>query len=73
MLWNLPYRPDLNGIEHYWALTKQKFRADLLQAMMKGVEYDLRKVVMDVFPQISHTAAKACAVKGERMLRLELG
>jgi transposase len=34
VLWNVPYRPDLNGIEFVWAIAKRRFRQLQLQRMM---------------------------------------
>jgi hypothetical protein len=34
VLWNVPYRPDLNGIEFVWAIAKRSFRQLQLQRMV---------------------------------------
>ena len=34
VLWNLPYRPDLNAIELVWAIAKRTFRAALTRDLL---------------------------------------
>ena len=44
--WNLPYRPELNAIELYWALAKAKYRKDLLRAMIDSDHIDFENLVV---------------------------
>jgi len=34
LLWNVPYRPELNGIEFVWSIAKRRFRRMQLQRML---------------------------------------
>jgi len=45
VLWNVPYRPDLNAIEYVWAIAKRKFRQLQLQRMMGTLELSFEECV----------------------------
>ena len=36
VLRNLPYRPDLMGIEHFWAIAKNRYRSKVTKLMATG-------------------------------------
>lgn len=40
MIYNLEYRPDLNGIEYFWAVAKHKYRTKLLEEKAHLRKYD---------------------------------
>ena len=45
VLWNVPYRPDLNGIEFVWALAKRRFKQLQLQRMMGTLDLAFEQCV----------------------------
>ena len=45
MLWNVPYRPDLNGIEFVWAIAKRRFKQLQLQRMMGTLDLTFEQCV----------------------------
>ena len=45
VLWNVPYRPELNGIEFVWAIAKRKFRQLQLQRMMGTLDKTFEECV----------------------------
>ena len=44
---NVPYRPDFNGIEGYWALVKRSFRSRLDWLKANGLTWNLLQLVED--------------------------
>ena len=40
LLFNVPYRPDLNGIEYFWADMKKLYRRRVLDAKVQGKKFD---------------------------------
>ena len=45
IVWNLPYRPEFNGIEGAWALMKAHYRKLLLRNMIVGRSLRLKEIV----------------------------
>ena len=39
LIYNLPYRPDLNGIEHYWRDAKARYRKLLTHYRANNLNY----------------------------------
>jgi hypothetical protein len=40
LVYNIPYRPDLNGIEFFWGHAKRSYRKHLMQYKAEGVLFD---------------------------------
>ena len=45
MLYNLPYRPDLNGIERVWSHLKAKYRCLKVACLCHGDSFDHKLLV----------------------------
>ena len=41
-IFNIPYSPQFNGIESYFALLKAEYKKLLLQYLMKDLNFDVR-------------------------------
>ena len=39
-IFNVPYRPDFNGIENYFSLLKGEYKKLILERLIKGVKVD---------------------------------
>ena len=51
VLWNVPYRPELNGIEFVWTITKRKFRQ--LQRMMGTLDKTFEECVDQALAELT--------------------
>jgi transposase len=40
LIYNIPYRPDLNGIEFFWGYAKRAYRKHLMQYKAEGIRFD---------------------------------
>lgn len=61
VLWNLPYRPDLNGIELVWAQAKKNFRQILLKQMIDEQKINLMELAKCALDRVPDQVSKACA------------
>ena len=65
-IFNIPYSPQLNPIEHVWAITKNNFRRQKLAALIQvgWVKYDdlvrcaLRDVPSDIIKNICDSVVR---------------
>ena len=64
LIWNSPYRPDLNGIEFFWRQAKLAYRKDLTELYSTKLEFDNLKFTTDTLDAISHGDAKKWAKIG---------
>ena len=69
LVFNIPYRPDLNGIEGVWAVAKRDYRERLDHFKARGFEWDQLAVVQDCIQAISDRVAKRQARAGWKKLR----
>ena len=53
VLWNVPYRPDLNGIEFVWAIAKRRFRQLQLQRMMGTLHQTFEECVDQALAEVT--------------------
>ena len=65
---NIPYRPDLMGIENYWRLAKKEYRAILTNKRARELELENLKMVKQSFSTISNMRAKKAARNGIKAL-----
>jgi hypothetical protein len=66
LIWNLPYRPDLNGIEFFWGDVKLHYRKKVLNmkatdTLVKEQEGVVQTCVQDM---ITDDRARECAITG---------
>ncbi len=71
LLWNVPYRPDLNGIEMVWGMAKVQYRSLMLQQMLGAIQERLLDVVARIMDGLDPTKVKNCAKEGQRRIMKE--
>ena len=64
MLWNVPYRPDLNGIEFVWAIAKRRFRQLQLQRMMGTLARTFEECVDQAMADLTIEQIRNCCRHG---------
>jgi transposase len=64
MVLNLTARPDLNGIEMYWAQAKQYYRAAVDHNKVNGIGWDQQELVRRALEQVDDDAARRSAIAG---------
>jgi len=67
-IYNVPYSPQFNGIEHYWSLSKQKYRKKLLMLTTEGETVNIRELVEKSILEVGDQAVKGCARHGEEKI-----
>lgn len=68
MVFNAPYRPDLNGIEFAWRLVKAKYRKFCLAMKPQRTQWDNVEVVKECIGQVSNQQYADCASRGWKNL-----
>jgi hypothetical protein len=64
LIYNLPYRPDLNGIEFFWAQCKAKYRREIKGLKASFVKWDNLTLAQAVVDSVPKPLVKSCAQKG---------
>ena len=67
MVFNLAYKPENNGIEKLWAVTKHTYRKRITEMKAEGQRIDEEshvELVKDVFNALSRDTTKLCAKHG---------
>ena len=66
---NVPYRPDLMGIEAVWKLAKDEYRLRVRRYTVQGVDWDQAAEITDILHGLDTHSVRECARKGlERAL-----
>jgi transposase len=52
-MFNVPYRPDLNGIERVWKIAKHRYRNEVAKLMVTRQNIDNLKLVKKVLADIT--------------------
>ena len=58
---NLPYRPDLNGIELYWGAVKRVYRKKITNLVANWQTIDNEQIVLDSLDSVPHSEARKAA------------
>ena len=69
VIFNSPYRPDLNGIERFWAEAKRKYKKVLTEHQVHDTPFETHELVAQVLDSIDHEKAMDCANYGWRDLK----
>ena len=69
LLWNLPYRPELNGIETYWAKAKTHYRRAIIKHQTNNESWNQLHLVTMCLGKVSTDEAKLSAIGGWERLR----
>jgi hypothetical protein len=64
MLQNIPYRPDLNGIERVWAVAKRHYRDKLAQKLVMKGPYSNLQLVNEALDAVTDDQCKEMAASG---------
>jgi transposase len=64
VLWNVPYRPDLNGIEFVWAIAKRRFKQLQLQRMMGTLDLSFEQCVDQALAGVTREKIENCCRHG---------
>ena len=65
---NIPYEPELNGIETLFAKTKSLFRKAITKAKIAKQEFDTASIVREIHKSINTSEIKAFANHGWKQL-----
>ena len=61
LCYNLPYRPDLNPIEKYWAQAKLRYRKDVDDKKTQSHPWCNKELVRNLVWSLDNETAKRCA------------
>ena len=61
VIWNAPYRPDLNGIEFFWGRIKMAYRKEITRLRSQNIYWDQVELVKAVVRDAGFPCAKDCA------------
>ena len=71
-IFKVPYSPEFNGIEHYWAALKKIYKAMMLEKVLKDEGIDIKEVIETAIKQVPKQTAINCAKKGmDRILEIK--
>jgi transposase len=68
VIWNAPYRPDLNGIEFFWRRVKHVYRKEITRLRVNQLDWDPEQLVKECIKDIGFECAKGCATQGWKNL-----
>jgi transposase len=72
LLYNVPYRPEANGIEGVWRIAKTRYRAELARRLVNDEPVDNLALVQDILMHITDEECKKEAMQGwQRLVKLE--
>ena len=69
MIWNAPYRADLNGIEFFWGRIKVAYRKEITRLRSQGLAWDQQQLVDSLVRSVGFPCARKCAAMGWNNLR----
>ena len=69
VIWNAPYRPDLNGIEFFWGRIKRAYRKEVTRLRSQRLDWDQQELVASMLRDVGFPCARDCAAMGWRNLR----
>ena len=64
LIYNLPYRADLNGIENVWVHVKASYRTKKVKHLMAGVSWSNKDLVIEVLRDLEPKTIKAAIIRG---------
>ena len=70
LVWNVPYCPQFNGIEEYWAIAKKMFKRRIL-AQLLGAEAQrkIEETVQECLDRVPHAPTVKVAGRAQAMVR----
>jgi hypothetical protein len=68
MLFNIPYRPDLMGVESVWHGAKAKYREEVARLLVTRQEIDNLKLVKKILGEVTDEECTRVAAIGWRNL-----
>jgi transposase len=72
LVFNVPYRPEFNGIEEAWAFLKHDFRNKVLKIKTGQQEAQtLDQLVTECIDAVNDTAVKKACDRSMRLIRLQ--
>ena len=73
ILWNVPYRPDMNGIELVWAIIKKEYKSLMLQRMAGLTQMTMAECVNKAMQSVTAEQIEKCCRHGlDIMMNAEL-
>ena len=73
VIWGVPYNPEYNGIELYFAQLKRIYKKKMLQTALNEEPLLIKPIVNEVLEEVDNNIACACAMEGmTRILKVNL-
>lgn len=69
LVYNIAYRPDLNGIELVWNDCKRRYRNRVDYYKANNVAFDHQALVEDIVGATTVAVAKRSAIQGEKCIK----
>ena len=63
-IYNVPYSPDFNGIEAYFARVKAEYKKLILQKLVKGIRPDVVAAIHQSIANVQKEKVQACVAHG---------
>jgi transposase len=67
-IFNVPYSPDYNGIEKYFAQVKAQYKKQLLQRLMKGERLDPMTMIKQSVENVKDESVRKCVGHGMKCI-----
>lgn len=63
LIYNIPYRPDFNGMENIWAHVKTHYRSRKREHILAGMSWTNKTLVLEALSTVDKATARNCITR----------
>ena len=68
LCFNLPYKPEFNGIEEVFSLVKRNYKREKLNTLVNKVNKETKTMIKEAFESVKHLHIQNCITHSQVML-----